>query len=207
MQMAAHKSPSDAAREVFDAFKSGEWDRLAGLFDPAEQVRVRDQQLAILTAWAQYRPDKNRSASGGITGFTSEETPDPAMLQRHADTPIRSFRGSPTLGKVAAMSPQTFMIEWLTASYGGPEAKGALGFGGMSWGHRDILGTVTEGESLAQVVYRVDAAEWRHPWRVSVLSLRRAPDGRWLALFDDLWHGPGMMRSFFEPPEGSPGEP
>jgi hypothetical protein len=199
--MSANGTPMDIARRYFTAFENREWDVLATMFDPAEQARFHGMQVNILCAWLQYPPDGNRGLVLGMTG--AGDKPDPEILGRFADTLIHAFRGSPTLGQLAAMSPQVFLVEWFAARYGGPEASSAVGFGRGPSVPRKVLGAVIEGDALAHVVYRADspaAADWRVPWRVSVLSLRRGSDGRWLVLPDDhLVFGPGIMRSLSNP--------
>lgn len=121
--------------------------------------------------------------------------PDPKLVTRFADTRIRAFRGNPTLGELAALSPSAFVAEVLIASYdsGGP---------GIPSFHRECLAVVFEDETLAHVVCRAGPPEMsENPWRVSISSLKRRLDGQWRVLPAwDLLAGGGMMRALFEPP-------
>jgi hypothetical protein len=200
-------APVDVARSFFDAFEGGQWERLSAMLDPDEIARLRDEHLALLTSWAQHRPDKQRDSGTGtrIYSFTSEPTADPATLERFADTPIPAFRGRPTLGQVAAMSPVALVAEWFAASFGGP-GRGVFGVEGAPSARHEILGAVAEGDNMAHVVYRpnIDGAVWHFPWHVAVLSLKSAGDGGWLVLEnDELRMGRGVSHMLFHPADGS----
>jgi hypothetical protein len=202
----AQQVPTEVVRSAFAALRDSDWAAFATLMDPDEQKQFRDQQLAVLTAWAQRRPAP--VAQNSMSSLSAGSTPDPAAVSRFSDTHVPAFRGSPTLGQIATMAPRAFVIEWLAAAYSGPLGLHSFSFGGPRSARRVILGAVIEGDSLAHVVYRADGIVRRYPWQVSVLSLKRQPGGDWFLLIrHELALGPGMLNLLFHAPGETSGGP
>lgn len=190
--MSVRNTPAEVARAVFSALERSDWDVFASMFDLDERARFCDKQLAILAALADYQSNFFGGVSGGFAGLAIPEKPDPIALQCHADTPIRFFRGNPTLRELAAMSPTRFMSECLTIMNEGPDAASLQR---QRSARRSILGAVKEGEGLTHVVYKVDGESsplWCAPWETSTLSVKRDLERRWRVLPNQdlrLWSG------------------
>jgi hypothetical protein len=206
------RSPSDAASAFFEAIRQARWADAAALVDPDAAAELREQQLAMLIAWAQHRDELRRMRESGegstMFGFSSNGVIDPELLAAHATIPLLAFSGKPTLGELAAVSTTTFIELLLKVSNGevGPDKDGPFQRPG-----RRVIGEVREGDALAHVLYRAEGAGIRYsnPHHVEVLQLRRAGDG-WRILLTSSQHDladGGLMLHMDTPESGSDPDP
>ena len=177
-------SPSDAARSFFNMLDAKHWTDAAAMVDSASASAIREDDLAMMIAWAQHRAEleriMRRKGSGGLAGgFSSDGHVNPTLLAKYGSAPIRGFGGAPTLAAVAALSPREFVADVFALRDTMFNTSSAARQERFTY---QIVGEVIEADTIAHVLYRVGGTRVHapDPLQVSVLRFRRRGD-RWLA--------------------------
>lgn len=178
----AQSDPLDVGRSAFAALDRHNWTTIVGATHPEWLRKFRSEQLALLVTWAQSREPMRRGKASGMKAFDMSvsslgDSAQAAALAEVRTVRVRVFPGSPTIGALAALTPDLFFARWLAAISAQPDSIIPL----FGIGPRHLIGAVVEGDSLAHVLYRHDTDEYDDPWRVEVLALKRSA-GRWLLL-------------------------
>ena len=195
-------SPSDTARAFFQALERGDWVGAAALADPewvALNARRQIGGLAVMVRMEELEraraPGEDRG-SGALAQIPEDSTAVAELAQRYGHHRWKRYSGGEvTLAELAALTP----TQLLALQFEGLAAFRAQSSRWPSW---QILGEVTEGDSLAFVVCRaaglftsLSAAD------AHILHMRRTPEG-WRCRLDHngiqfglhgilvLWSGP-----------------
>src|SRR6266567_3875588 len=198
----AQRSPAQTVQTALDAAARRDWGGLAALVHPDALDSLRQESLGLMILMAEER-QAGEEASGG---YNPGEVVIGQHLSRVGHERAAPFLHSPTLGQLAALPAADFFVRWCEAVYGpGPQRDEVREVVGLE---RRMIGEVTEGDTLAHVLYRresrhVDMSELKIdvPGRVMMMPLKRV-DGRWLQLLnDDLGWAVDFMGTLHPAPE------
>src|SRR3989475_7633459 len=181
----AQLSPAQTGQTPLAAAARRDWGSLAALVHPDAMDSLRQESLGLMILMTEER-EAGQEASGG---YNPGEVVIEQHLSRVGHERAAPFLHSPTLGQLAALPAADFFVRWCEAVYGpGPQRDEVREVVGLE---RRMIGEVTEGDTLAHVLYRresrhVDMGELKIdlPGRVMVMPLKRV-GGRWLLLFND----------------------
>src|SRR5205809_681 len=125
---------------------------------------------------------RHRNVSIRPADFVSSDA-----IQRAKDLPVAEFPGATTIGELAGLSFTDFFVRWCEAAVRSREKPWST----MQHMGRQIIGTVSEGDTLAHVVYRVRGESIWLAGRLEVMPLKSV-QGRWLMLMNDdvIWRFP-----------------
>ncbi len=180
----AQGRPTQALQSAFAALAHRDWPALAAVVHPTALESLRKESLGLMILVAE---DRRVGKQGG--GYNPREVVIADHLARVGSEQVPQFPGQPTIGQLASLPVPEFFVRWCDAVYHADSAadpvRDVVGF------QRHIFGEVTEGDSLAHVLYR---RESRHvemgelfvdlPGQVMIMPLKKVA-GRWKLLLND----------------------
>jgi hypothetical protein len=174
---AERATPQKVAKQFFAALNERRWDDAIALCDPGSLGRFRDHELASLIAWAENREDMAR-VPGQLFGFSTEDVLSGDRLAKQATVSLRAAPGMPTIGYLAALSPAGFAAFCLKQA---DSADPPNGDDVTERARGSVIGVVTEGESVAHVLFRFVGGGWNYddPYYVELMRLCKGAAG-WL---------------------------
>ncbi len=139
-------TPEDVARAFYDDLRQREWTRAAALMDLPDAGQFRLLVLRNLVGWAMKGSPTfaKERAAGSRLGIGWGAARDTALLPRYDTVSVITAHDSTTIGALAHLPPDTLVARMLASTYGD--------YGNMTV--PIFIGYVTEGDSLAHVVYR-----------------------------------------------------
>lgn len=188
-------TPVETVNEAFAALDRQDWRALARLFTTEWLATIRDQHLGMLGAMQAHSKAAKTGSGGGSLAAVQHPVGD--FMQQFGSTRVRVFPGSPTVSDLASLSPEDFFVRWQEAC---TYASLPLRAYGAFWrlfhretkeGGRLVLGSVTEGEDMAHVLYRQPGCV--DPWRADVITLKRV-EGSWRLQLDEVQWGMDPFR-------------
>lgn len=140
--------PDDVARDFFDAVGNERWNAEAADLDSAALVRFRLDAIRGLLGYA-----KSVMAAGAnpLHGIGWSSTADTNVFARYDTVSVITQGDSTTVGALARLAPAAFAARALAIVYTPRVGRERC----------TVLGSVSEGDSLAHVVYRRDFAGLR----------------------------------------------
>lgn len=178
-------TPSQSVQSAFSAFSDGDWRTFASLVHPDALAAFRTSQLGSTVGYTLVKRDptmRNRNIAITPSEFISADA-----IQRAKDFRIAEFSGNPTIGELAALSPNDFLVRWCVAATGNPDRP----WRAFQHVRRHILGEILEGDTLAHVLYR---QEVKSVWLAGALYVMplKLFEGQWLLLLNDdvIWDFP-----------------
>lgn len=179
--------PTQTLQGAFEALAQRDWQSLVDFVDPKalDSLRQENLGLAILKA-EQVQAGKEPSG-----GYNPREVVIADHLAKVGAQQVPGFPNHPAVAELAALSSRDFFIRWCQAAYGSSAQRDPVDeVPGL---YRRILGSVTEGPDLAQILYRreVRGVDMGKPYvslpgRVTVMPMRRTDDKWLLSLNDDV---------------------
>jgi hypothetical protein len=156
---------------AFAAFELSDWQALAATVHPDRLASFQREVLAYLVGWAGSKDARAQAAHGGnmFFAFTYDDSLLPEALPAVANVKIPIFPRESTIGELAK------------ATYGGDTELGK----DTSAFRRDVIGQVTEGDTLAHVLYRPRGLA-RRAEQVERMPVKRFGDGWGLLLNQDI---------------------
>jgi hypothetical protein len=183
--------------EFFQALDRGEWERAAALIDARQAEQFQRRHISHLLAWIQYR-ERLKGPEPHPSGFGSSGEVDDELLSKHSSVAIPAFRDAPTLGALAALSPEAFFSRHLGEQRMVPVRRNADGQ--SSPAPRRILGEVPGLQNCTYVLYInecFDDGAWPNGVpNVQVLPVIEGVSGQRIGLNDDLtaaWPASGLL--------------
>ena len=168
-------APDDVAQRFFDAVQDEHWTEAAAFFDSTDVSANRLPSLKALLGWAQggaltaARQPAGTPFRGGFNWAR-----DTSKLETYDTVAVVTAAGSTTIGALARLSPEAFLATSLAARLGQPRPVAAS----------QVVGFVTEGDSVAHVVFRTQYLNSRFatpPTQRELLHMRRV-SGRWMII-------------------------
>jgi len=158
-----------------DAVQDEHWTEAAAFFDSTDVSANRLPSLKALLGWAQggaltaARQPAGTPFRGGFNWAR-----DTSKLETYDTVAVVTAAGSTTIGALARLSPEAFLATSLAARLGQPRPVAAS----------QVVGFVTEGDSVAHVVFRTQYLNSRFatpPTQRELLHMRRV-SGRWMII-------------------------
>jgi hypothetical protein len=186
----SQESPSQVAQRYFDAVARQQWDAAVALADPAAVRRFRNFALSTFVVVASRHDElerelKPQTGNGALFPLRIDSVARPSDLERVGAWRIPAYPGSPTVGELAAMTPQ----ELFARSYPISEIECFDGECRPLRRHPRyiVVASAIENDSVAHALYRQDPADTTHgrsgdegdPWGVEVLHLFRRAGSPW----------------------------
>ncbi len=142
-------TPEAVARAFFDAIDAERWDAAVALVDSADLPGMRLQGLRSLLGWAKSGAHTvAKQAPGAPSNFGWSSSRDTTVRAADDTISVIGPGDSTTVGALARLAPRDFAARTLAAA--NRRGVGTIVF--------RVLGAVTEGDSVAHVVYRRDYA-------------------------------------------------
>src|SRR5207249_4806169 len=143
----AQGRPTQALQSAFAALAHRDWPALAAVVHPTALESLRQESLGLMILVAE---DRRVGKQGG--GYNPREVVLADHLARVGSEHVPQFPGHPTIGQLASLPVPEFFVRWCDAVYHADSAadpvRDVVGF------QRRIFGEVTEGDSLAHLLYR-----------------------------------------------------
>src|SRR6266571_6168111 len=99
---------TDLVTHFFHALDGGAWTEAAALVDSDEAARFQRSQLSQFVSFLAYR-DRLKNSQPQASGFGSNGEVSSDDLDRYSSRELPGFKGSPTLGALAALSPAEYL--------------------------------------------------------------------------------------------------
>lgn len=179
-------APDDVARAFYDDLRQREWAQATSLMDTHALGRFRMNVLKDLLGWAEKGAQtfgKQRAAGGSPKSLGWSSARDTSLLGRYDTVSVITRGDSTTIGTLARLPDDTLVARLLAAVHGAYGATTVPIF----------IGYVTEGDSLAHVVYRTayyGGSFAPEATQRSMVHLRRV-DGRWKIIV-----GPPVLEAY-----------
>jgi hypothetical protein len=186
------RTPLEAFDRLEIAYAEADWRAVIVLLDPADILSFRDRELAVLIDRTEAVLAARREGRQ-MQGFASHAILDPERLARVGTEPQEAFPGSTTLSELASLSAVDFLAACMEAGEAAAKRLRARarksGFLGnandFSPSTRRVIGVLSEGDTLAHVLYRWEGPQTNsHPTRVDVRTVRLIA-GEWRVCMDN----------------------
>ena len=142
--------PTAVAKRFLTALERGQWADAVGLVHPDSRRKTRTQTLAHLLAWARFRSAPAPADHQGAVAFGSSGRFASTDLREMGHFIVPTYRGSPTIQSLAALSTAAF-VERLLDAANAPDLPSRV-FRILQTPF--ALGHVMDGPRLAHVVLR-----------------------------------------------------
>jgi len=147
---------------------------------------VHRHYLAQLVSWARFRATTPpRPRRGQVLGYTTPDRAKATEIDKFAATVVPTFRGKPTIGQLAALSPTQLVQRILDGAYAQD-----LPTGGFWFTRPQVLGHVAAGAALAYaIVQQKRSRRTRLSAQHTVAVPLKREQGRWrIVLTTELTH-------------------
>ena len=142
------QGPDDVARDFFDAVGNERWTAAAADLDSAALVRFRLDAIRGLLGYAKSVTAAGANPAHGISWSSVADT---NVFARYDTVSVITQGDSTTVGALAHLAPAAFAARALEIAYTPRVGREQY----------TVLGSVSEGDSVAHVVYRGDFAGMR----------------------------------------------
>jgi hypothetical protein len=152
---------------------------------PGSRRKARDGGISHLLAWARFRATPPPTDGTGTVGFGSTGRLDPESLREFGQVIVPTYRSSPTIAELAALTPRAFVERRLDAANAADLPSRMLRLFQQPY----ALGHVADGPRFAHVVIREGPPATRSRLRhVTTLPMQRTREGWLVRLNHELDH-------------------